>query len=130
MHVRLFSSYWNSTKKRNEYQIESDGCKAEMNQLSREIGLLFKEGKTKEANKAKERTVILKDLIRQHDEDFETIDEQMAALQVVMPNLPSVLVPEGRTPEDNEVVLTGGVIPKLPEGSKTPLGAGCPIQSD
>ena len=75
-------------QKRNEYQIESDGCKAEMNQLSKEIGLLFKEGKTDEANKAKERTVVLKDLIRQHDEDFETIDAQMAALQVLMPNLP------------------------------------------
>ena len=105
-------------QKRNEYQIESDGCKAEMNQLSKEIGLLFKEGKTEEANKAKERTVVLKELIRQHDEDFETIDAQMAALQVVMPNLPSTLVPEGRTPEDNLVVATGGVIPQLPEGSK------------
>ena len=105
-------------QKRNEYQIESDGCKAEMNQLSKEIGLLFKEGKTEEANMAKERTVVLKELIRQHDEDFETIDNQMAALQVVMPNLPSTQVPEGRTPEDNLVVATGGVIPQLPEGSK------------
>lgn len=105
-------------QKRNEYQIESDGCKAEMNLLSKEIGILFKEGKTDEANKSKERTVVLKDLIRQHDEDFVNIDAQMAALQVLMPNLPSPLVPLGRTPEDNEVVSTGGVIPVLPEGSK------------
>lgn len=105
-------------QKRNEYQIESDGCKAEMNQLSKEIGLLFKDGKMDDANKAKERTVVLKDLIRQHDEDFVNIDTQMAALQVVMPNLPSPLVPEGRLPEDNLVVATGGVMPKLPAGSK------------
>jgi seryl-tRNA synthetase len=105
-------------QKRNEYQIESDGCKAEMNQLSKEIGILFKDGKTEEANKAKERTVVLKDLIKQHDVDFENIDNQMAALQVLMPNLPAVLVPEGKTPEDNLVVATGGVIPILPEGSK------------
>ncbi|MEI6275143.1 MAG: serine--tRNA ligase [Prolixibacteraceae bacterium] len=105
-------------QKRNENQIESDGCKAEMNQLSKEIGLLFKEGKMDEASKAKERTVVLKDLIRQYDVDFENIDAQMAALQVLMPNLPSTLVPEGRTPEDNLVVATGGVIPILPEGSK------------
>ena len=104
-------------QKRNEYQLESDGCKAEMNLLSKEIGILFKDGKAEEANKAKERTVVLKDLIRQHDEDFVNIDAQMAALQVLMPNLPSSLVPKGRTPEDNEVVATGGVIPKLPEGS-------------
>ena len=105
-------------QKRNEYQIESDGCKAEMNQLSKEIGLLFKEGKAEEANKAKERTVVLKDLIRQHDEDFESIDAQMATLQVQMPNLPSALVPAGRTPEDNLAVATGGVIPQLYEGAK------------
>jgi seryl-tRNA synthetase len=105
-------------QKRNDYQIESDNCKAEMNQLSKEIGLLIKQGKADEANKAKERTVALKDLIRQHDEDFETIDAQMAALQVQMPNLPSTLVPEGRTPEDNLVVASGGVIPTLPAGSK------------
>jgi seryl-tRNA synthetase len=105
-------------QKRNEYQIESDGCKAEMNQLSKEIGLLFKEGKMDEANKAKERTVVLKDLIKRHDDDFEVIDAQMAALQVQMPNLPSILVPEGRTPEDNLVVASGGVMPKLHEGAK------------
>lgn len=105
-------------QKRNEYQLESDGCKAEMNQLSKEIGLLFKDGKTDEATKAKERTVVLKELIRQHDEDFESIDAQMAALQVIMPNLPSSLVPQGTTPEDNLVVATGGTIPVLPAGSK------------
>jgi len=105
-------------QKRNENQIESEGCKAEMNQLSKEIGLLFKEGKTEEAGKAKERTVLLKDLIRQHDEDFESIDAELAALQVQMPNLPSPLVPSGRTPEDNLVVATGGVIPQLYDGAK------------
>ena len=105
-------------QKRNEYQIESDGCKAEMNLLSKEIGILFKEGKMDEANKAKERTVVLKDLIKRHDIDFEVIDAQMAALQVQMPNLPSTLVPEGRTPEDNLVVASGGEIPKLHEGAK------------
>jgi seryl-tRNA synthetase len=57
-------------------------------------------------------------MIRQHDEDFASIDAQMASLQVLLPNLPSSLVPEGRTPEDNEVVAKGGVMPVLPPGSK------------
>ena len=105
-------------QKRNDNQLESDRCKAEMNQISKEIGLLMKDGKSDEANKAKERTVVLKDLIRQYDEEFVTIDAKMASLQVLMPNLPSTLVPKGRTPEDNEIVATGGVIPQLPAGSK------------
>lgn len=105
-------------QQRNGIQIESESCKAEMNQLSKEIGLLFKEGKSDEANKAKERTVVLKDLIRQYDESFESIDNQLASLQVLLPNLPSALVPEGRAAEDNEVVYTGGEKPQLPEGSK------------
>jgi len=36
---------------------------------------------------------------------------------VKLPNLPSDLVPAGKTPEDNEVVREGGVKPTLPSGS-------------
>ncbi|MCE1199592.1 MAG: serine--tRNA ligase [Marinilabiliales bacterium] len=105
-------------QKRNESQLESDRCKAEMNQLSKEIGQLFKEGKSEEAALAKEKTVVLKERIRLFDEEFESIDAQLAQLQVQMPNLPSSLVPGGRTAEDNEVVVQGGVMPVLPEGYK------------
>ena len=105
-------------ERRNQVQIEIDSFKAEMNRLSREIGLLFKEGKTAEANNSKEKTVELKESIKKSELEFVAIDAELAQLQVLLPNLPSPLVPVGRTPEDNEIVASGGEKPVLPEGSK------------
>lgn len=100
-------------KKKNEIQTKADQVKAEMNKLSKEIGGLMREGKQTEANAAKERTTELKDSIKQLDDQFAQIDEQVFQLQVQLPNIPSELVPEGRTPEDNVVVKSGGELPAL-----------------
>jgi seryl-tRNA synthetase len=104
---------------KNEIQVKADQFKAEMNQLSREIGQLFREGKQAEANQAKARTSELKESIKQLDDDFAKIDEQVYELQVQLPNLPADLVPAGKTPQDNEVVKTGGENPVL-EATKLP----------
>ena len=100
---------------KNEIQVKADQVKAEMNKLSKEIGQLFREGKHHEANAAKERTSVLKDSIKQLDDDFAEIDAKVFELQVQLPNLPCELVPPGKTPEDNLVVKTGGEIPVLNE---------------
>jgi len=105
-------------KRRNEVQTESETQKAEMNRLSKEIGQLFKDGKVTEANSAKEKTVELKDQIKNLEGDFDVIDSELAQLQVLLPNLPSSQVPVGKGAEDNEIVATGGVMPILPKGAK------------
>ena len=105
-------------ERRNDVQNEIDSQKAGMNKLSKEIGQLFKEGKIVEANEAKEKTVELKESIKKLESEFDFIDVELAQLQVLLPNLPSPLVPAGRTPEDNEIVESGGEKPILPEGSK------------
>ena len=105
-------------KQRNEVQNEVESLKAEMNRLSKLIGQLFKEGKTAEANASKEKTVELKDKIKNLESEFEIIDTELAKLQVVLPNLPSSLVPNGKTPEDNIIVAAGGTVPDLYEGAK------------
>ena len=105
-------------KRRNEVQNEAENEKAEMNRLSKEIGQLFKDGKVSEANSAKEKTVVLKEQIKNLEGEFDTIDAELAQLQVLLPNLPSPLVPTGKGAEDNEIVATGGKMPVLPEGAK------------
>jgi len=102
-------------KRKNEIQSKADQVKAELNRLSKEIGSLFREGKVEDANAAKEQTLVLKNTIKQLDDEFATIDGQVFDLQVQLPNLPSDLVPEGKTTEENVVVKTGGVIPVLKE---------------
>ncbi len=103
--------------RKNEIQATADRNKAEMNKISKEVGNLMREGKTTEANAAKTRTAELKDSIKQLDDEFARIDLDVFNLQVLLPNLPSDLVPEGRTPEDNLVVKRSGEIPVLPANS-------------
>ncbi|HZL09395.1 MAG TPA: serine--tRNA ligase [Prolixibacteraceae bacterium] len=103
--------------KKNEIQASADQCKSEMNKISKEVGSLMREGKTDEAQVAKNRTTELKDTIKQLDEDFARIDQEVFNIQVLLPNLPADIVPEGKTPEDNLVVKSYGVIPVLPENS-------------
>ncbi|MEI7525382.1 MAG: serine--tRNA ligase [Mariniphaga sp.] len=105
-------------KRRNEVQNEAEIQKAEMNRISKEIGNLIKSGNVTEVNLAKEQTVQLKEQIKNFEVEFDRIDEELSQLQVLLPNLPSTLVPQGKGAEDNEIVATGGTMPVLPEGAK------------
>ncbi|MGE4585901.1 MAG: serine--tRNA ligase [Mangrovibacterium sp.] len=106
----------NLYKGKNEIQSRADQLKAELNRVSKTIGSLIREGCRDEASRAREQTAKLKDAIKQLNQEFVRIDQQVFELQVQLPNLPSELVPEGRTAEDNVVVRSGGRIPELNEG--------------
>ena len=104
-------------KEKNKLQGEADNAKAEMNKISKEIGMLFREGKAEEANAAKARTAEIKENIKNFDADFAAIEEKVSKLQVELPNLPHDSVPAGKGEEDNEVVRSNGEIPTLHEGA-------------
>lgn len=104
-------------EKKNQIQVKADQNKAEMNRLAKEIGALMREGKTEAANQTKERTAELKENIRLLDQEFGAIDEQVQELLVQLPNLPHDSVPAGKTPDDNVVVRSGGVVPALAENA-------------
>ncbi|MBN1927678.1 MAG: serine--tRNA ligase [Prolixibacteraceae bacterium] len=108
-----------TNNKRRDSQAKVDLLKAEMNRLSKEIGILFREGKTTEANSAREQTAVLKNEIKELDASFSEFDEQLSSLLVNLPNLPNELVPAGTTADDNLEVKRGGVIPQL-SGEKLP----------
>ena len=101
--------------KKNKLQGEADSAKAEMNKISKEIGMLFREGKHEEANAAKERTAELKENIKNFDVDFAAIEEKVYDLQVQLPNLPHESVPAGKGEDDNEVIKRVGDIPSMDE---------------
>ena len=101
--------------KKNKLQGEADSAKAEMNKISKEIGMLFREGKQEEANAAKERTAELKENIKNFDVDFAAIEEKVYDLQVQLPNLPHESVPTGKGEDDNEVIKRVGDIPGMDE---------------
>ena len=59
---------------KNKLQVQADQYKSEMNKISKEIGILFREGKAAEANAAKTRTSELKENIKQADVEFAVIE--------------------------------------------------------
>jgi seryl-tRNA synthetase len=104
-------------KQRREIQQKSDAFQAEMNNLSKQIGLLFKEGKQPEANKAKMETVELKEKIKNFATDAAQIQQDLNSLLVQIPNLPHSSVPSGKGADDNEIIKEAGDIPQLSENA-------------
>lgn len=98
-------------------QTQLDNQSAEMNNLSKEIGLLFKLGKQTEAAEAKEKTTRLKDEIKLLDDRLSEIEQSLNLLLVQIPNLPHESVPPGKHAEDNLIERSGGVMPELPENA-------------
>lgn len=95
-------------QQRRQAQKELDDTLAESKKIAKEIGMLFKQGKTDEANAAKERTTTLKERSKELSERLEKAAAEQHQLLTDVPNLPHISVPEGNTAEDNEVVHQEG----------------------
>jgi len=99
---------------RKTTQVQVDTASAELNILSKEIGLLFKQNKQSEADQAKEKTVELKEIIKTLGDQQADAEQKLNELLVQIPNLPHSSVPAGKHAEDNLTERTGGVMPNLP----------------
>lgn len=104
-------------QERRNTQLQLDQTQAELNNLSKDIGILYKQGKTEEANLAKERTAELKEKAKDLNIRAEEIEQELYTVIVEIPNAPHASVPVGRTPEDNKIVRTGGEMVTLPENA-------------
>jgi seryl-tRNA synthetase len=102
-------------KSRKDAQAKRDNLQAESNSISKQIGLLMKEGKREEAEKIKARTTQIKDSIKVLEESYNTYEEDLRQLLYTIPNVPHVSVPKGKSADDNEIVLQHGAIPNLSE---------------
>ena len=98
---------WRTTK------TELENGAAEMNQISKEIGLLMREGKKDEANAAKEKTGELKTTEAALKAKVDALDQQILDLMYQLPNVPNELVKAGKSEEDNEVVEEHGTTPSF-----------------
>lgn len=87
---------------------EMESVAAEMNKISKEIGLLFREGKTEEANAAKEKTGELKQKEADLKAEVDELEKAITELMYQLPNVPNELVKAGKSEEDNEIVSEGG----------------------
>ncbi|WP_288369832.1 serine--tRNA ligase [uncultured Algoriphagus sp.] len=100
---------------RKSSQTQRDQLQAESNSISKQIGVLMKNGQREEAEKVKSRTAELKTEIKALEDSTTQAEEDLKALLYTVPNIPHLSVPAGKSADDNEVVLENGVIPTLHE---------------
>ena len=100
-------------QQRRQVQNEHDELQARANTISKEIGILMKNGERDKAETFKSETTELKQKAKTLAERLSTLEEELQQALYKLPNLPHASVPEGRTAEDNEVVLQHGEIPEL-----------------
>jgi len=93
---------------RRKIQKDLDDNLAEANQLSKEIGLLYKQGKKDEAEALKEQTVVLNDLSRELKEKLQEAETNQNELLIMLPNLPHPSVKTGYGADDNEIIHAHG----------------------
>ena len=92
--------------KRRATQKELDACLQYQNQLAKQTGDFFKQGKAAEAAELKEKSAALKETSKALGEQLTAVEGELHAELVKLPNMPSEKVPPGKTPADNEVVAS------------------------
>ena len=101
--------------KRRNTQNQLDKNLAEVNSISKSIGLLMKEGKKEEAETAKARVAEIKEISKTLQAEMDQAQEDMNNLLYTIPNVPYDEVPEGFGAEDNVVEKMGGMETELPK---------------
>ncbi len=88
-----------------------DQVAAEMNQLAKSIGELFKSGKQEEAATLKAKTTELKTQEAGLKEEVNQLEEALQKLLYTLPNVPNDMVVTGKDAHDNQTVHEAGTIP-------------------
>lgn len=103
--------------KRKTTQKLLDDNQGQANIIAKEIGILFKSGKTSEAEQLKEKTTEIKAAARELSQKLESIKTELEGLLVTIPNLPHSSIAAGKSAEDNLIVYEEGALPELPENA-------------
>ncbi|MDB6021866.1 MAG: serS [Pedosphaera sp.] len=87
---------------------EVEQLKAQKNKLSKEIGLLMKEGKSDEAAKRKAEVALINQALPLKEDLANSEEKRRDELMLTLPNLPHESVKIGNTAEDNPVMREWG----------------------
>lgn len=102
---------------RKKIQFELDENLSQMNKISKEIGLLMKEGKKEEADAAKTKTAEFKENSQTLKQQLDEIETNLQNILYQIPNVPFHLVKAGVSADDNEIVYQSTDVQGLGEGA-------------
>ena len=102
--------------RRRSLQTEMDKGLSLRNNLSAEIGQLYKSGQREAADAKKAEVADLKTTLAEQEEQMRQTKDALQEALYRLPNVPNDLVPAGNTDEDNEVFKAWPTaLPELPE---------------
>lgn len=96
----------------------AETLQAQQNAASKEIGMLMAKGEKEAAETKKQEVTTSKEAMAVAKTKLEEMELLFTSKLLTLPNLPHSSVPNGKTPEDNEVVNEGGIVPVLYEAAK------------
>ena len=103
---------------KRKHQTELETLLAEQNTLAKQIGEMMKSGKKAEADDLRNRSTAIKEMAKGLEEKQVELEKQVTDLIIRLPNLPSPVVPKGKTADDNEVVFLDETYqPTLPDNA-------------
>jgi seryl-tRNA synthetase len=100
-------------ERRRVLQVENDNLSAFVNSASKNVGQLMAKGDKEGAEALKAEVAINKEKAKEVSQNLSVLEEQLHDAIVRLPNLPHSSVPFGKTPEENEVLRSGGDMPNL-----------------
>jgi seryl-tRNA synthetase len=114
-HPELIDNIIEADQTRRSLQVRTNEMQAELNKLSKEIGLLFRQGEKEKAEAQRLRTSELKKEIDRLEGTLQEVTSGLDGWLMELPNLPHPSVPPGKSELDNRMVREGGSVPSLPE---------------
>ncbi|MCX7769288.1 MAG: serine--tRNA ligase [Flavobacteriales bacterium] len=108
----LIDNILEADDRRRASQSHFDALKAQLNQISSQIGQLLKTGRSEEAEALRREVNLLKEQVREAESALKLAEQNLNELLTTTPNLPHPLVKAGRGSEDNELITSWGHIPE------------------
>ncbi|MBP7173414.1 MAG: serine--tRNA ligase [Cloacibacterium sp.] len=102
---------------RKKLQFDLDSQLAEMNRISKEIGILLKDGKKEEAEAAKSQTAQYKESGKELQSQLNDTEAKLLEVLYQIPNIPYEKVKAGVSADDNEIVYQSHAVEGLGEGA-------------
>lgn len=107
----------NADDERKKLQFELDSQLSEMNKISKEIGILMKDGKKEEAEAAKSKTSQYKESSKELQSQLNDVEKSLINILYQIPNVPYEKVVAGVSADDNEIIYESTTVEGLGEGA-------------
>ncbi len=111
--IELVDAILEIDTQRRTLQKENDDLAANVNALSKEVGAFMKNKELDKAQALKEEVATIKAKAVTIAEQLVVKEAEQKDLLLLLPNLPNIIVPIGKTPEENVSVKEGGEVPTL-----------------